>query len=119
MIPTIHKNNTWRHRILLADQSGVPVIPTSWAVFARYAGATIMGDGRIALILDVANLARMSGLSSLDGSKRAGELARDHTPRAVDQLFRQDDGRGWCLSTDADDINGAWADPCIDSFGGA
>jgi len=40
-----------------------------------YAGATIMGDGRIALILDVANLARMAGLTSLEGSKRAMELA--------------------------------------------
>ncbi|WP_136810693.1 chemotaxis protein CheW [Desulfosediminicola flagellatus] len=40
-----------------------------------YAGATIMGDGRIALILDVANLARMSNLTSLDGTDRATEVA--------------------------------------------
>ena len=40
-----------------------------------YAGATIMGDGRIALILDVANLARMANLTSLDGSDRAAEVA--------------------------------------------
>ncbi len=40
-----------------------------------YAGATIMGDGRIALILDVANLARMARLTSVDGSDRATELA--------------------------------------------
>ncbi|MGD9949402.1 MAG: chemotaxis protein CheW [Desulfobulbus sp.] len=40
-----------------------------------YAGATIMGDGRIALILDVGNLARMAGITSLEGSQRAGELA--------------------------------------------
>jgi two-component system chemotaxis sensor kinase CheA len=40
-----------------------------------YAGATIMGDGRIALILDVSNIARMAGLTSLDGSERAHELA--------------------------------------------
>ena len=40
-----------------------------------YAGATIMGDGRIALILDVSNIARMAGLTSLDGSERANELA--------------------------------------------
>jgi len=39
-----------------------------------YAGATIMGDGRIALILDVSNIARMAGLTSLDGSERAKEL---------------------------------------------
>ena len=46
-----------------------------------YAGATIMGDGRIALILDVANLAHMAGLTSVEGSQRAGEVARD----ALDQ----------------------------------
>ncbi|CAG0897880.1 unnamed protein product [Cyprideis torosa] len=40
-----------------------------------YAGATIMGDGRIALILDVGNLARMAKLTSVDGSERAGDLA--------------------------------------------
>ena len=40
-----------------------------------YAGATIMGDGRVALILDVANLARIAQLTSLDGTDRAAELA--------------------------------------------
>ncbi|MDR3630891.1 MAG: chemotaxis protein CheW [Desulfocapsaceae bacterium] len=40
-----------------------------------YAGATIMGDGRIALILDVANLARMARLTSIDGTDRAHEVA--------------------------------------------
>ncbi len=40
-----------------------------------YAGATIMGDGRIALILDVSNLARMANLTSLDGTDRASEIA--------------------------------------------
>jgi two-component system chemotaxis sensor kinase CheA len=40
-----------------------------------YAGATIMGDGRIALILDVSNIARIAGLTSLDGCERANELA--------------------------------------------
>ncbi len=39
-----------------------------------YAGATIMGDGRIALILDVSNLARMAQLTSLEGSDRAAEI---------------------------------------------
>ena len=47
-----------------------------------YAGATIMGDGRIALILDVNNLSRMAGLTSLDGTDRAGELA-DATKDAI------------------------------------
>jgi len=40
-----------------------------------YAGATIMGDGRIALILDVSNLARMANLTSIDGTDRATEVA--------------------------------------------
>ncbi len=42
-----------------------------------YAGATIMGDGRIALILDIANMARMAGLTSVEGSRRASELAQE------------------------------------------
>ncbi len=41
-----------------------------------YAGATIMGDGRIALILDVTNLAIMADLTSIDGSDRANEVAQ-------------------------------------------
>lgn len=41
-----------------------------------YAGATIMGDGRIALILDVTNISRMANLTSLEGSERAGDLAK-------------------------------------------
>lgn len=40
-----------------------------------YAGATIMGDGRVALILDVANIAQMAGLTSLEGTARAAEIA--------------------------------------------
>ncbi|MDA8137288.1 MAG: chemotaxis protein CheW, partial [Desulfobacteraceae bacterium] len=40
-----------------------------------YAGATIMGDGRVALILDVSNLAQMAGLSTVEGSARAAEVA--------------------------------------------
>jgi len=42
----------------------------------RYAGATIMGDGRVALILDVNGMAEMSGLFSVSGTHRAEELAR-------------------------------------------
>jgi two-component system chemotaxis sensor kinase CheA len=41
-----------------------------------YAGATIMGDGRVALILDVSNLAKMAGLISVEGTSRAAEVAR-------------------------------------------
>ncbi len=35
-----------------------------------------MGDGRIALILDVTNISRMANLTSLEGSERAGDLAK-------------------------------------------
>jgi two-component system, chemotaxis family, sensor kinase CheA len=40
-----------------------------------YAGATIMGDGRVALILDVAGISQMAGLTSVEGSDRAKEIA--------------------------------------------
>lgn len=40
-----------------------------------YAGATIMGDGRVALILDVSNLAQMAGLTTVEGTTRAAEVA--------------------------------------------
>ena len=42
-----------------------------------YAGATIMGDGRVALILDVTGLARMAQLTSLEGTDRATQVARE------------------------------------------
>jgi two-component system chemotaxis sensor kinase CheA len=41
-----------------------------------YAGATIMGDGRVALILDVSNLAQMAGLLSVEATSRAAEVAQ-------------------------------------------
>jgi two-component system chemotaxis sensor kinase CheA len=44
-----------------------------------YAGATIMGDGRVALILDVSNLARMAGLTSVESSLKAKELEAAET----------------------------------------
>ncbi|MEA2040052.1 MAG: chemotaxis protein CheW [Thermodesulfobacteriota bacterium] len=43
----------------------------------EYAGATIMGNGRVALILDVVNLAGTAGLASVEGSDRAAEVARE------------------------------------------
>lgn len=39
-----------------------------------YAGATIMGDGRVALILDVIGLSRMANLASMEGTKRSEEV---------------------------------------------
>jgi two-component system chemotaxis sensor kinase CheA len=42
-----------------------------------YAGATIMGDGRVALILDVAGLSRMAELTSVEGSTRATDIKKE------------------------------------------
>jgi two-component system, chemotaxis family, sensor kinase CheA len=41
----------------------------------EYVGATIMGNGRVALILDVSGLAHVAALTSLSGTTRASELA--------------------------------------------
>jgi CheW-like protein len=41
-----------------------------------YAGATIMGDGRVALILDVMGLSHMAALTSVEGSDRAAEVVQ-------------------------------------------
>jgi two-component system chemotaxis sensor kinase CheA len=41
----------------------------------EYAGSTIMGDGRVALILDVSGVAAAADLSSVSGSARAAQLA--------------------------------------------
>ncbi|MCP4109506.1 MAG: hybrid sensor histidine kinase/response regulator [Desulfobacteraceae bacterium] len=49
-----------------------------------YAGATILGDGRVALILDIADLARLAELASLSGSVR-GESAEKVVLPAEDQ----------------------------------
>lgn len=43
----------------------------------EYAGATIMGDGKVALILDVNGLAAKRDLTALTGSSRAVELAEE------------------------------------------
>ncbi len=48
-----------------------------------YAGATIMGDGRIALILDVTNIALMADLTSMKDTDRANEVAQ-----AAEELVR-------------------------------
>jgi len=43
----------------------------------EYAGATILGDGRVCLIIDVAGLAVEAELTSVFGSARARELAQE------------------------------------------
>ena len=42
-----------------------------------YAGATIMGDGRVALILDVAGLSQMAELTSLEGTDRVMDATKE------------------------------------------
>jgi two-component system, chemotaxis family, sensor kinase CheA len=42
-----------------------------------YAGATIMGDGRVALILDVGNLVQMAGLASIEGADKSESMAKE------------------------------------------
>jgi two-component system chemotaxis sensor kinase CheA len=46
-------------------------------ILQEYAGATIMGDGKVALILDVTGLAAKANLHPLSGSTRAVELAEE------------------------------------------
>lgn len=41
----------------------------------EYSGATILGDGAVALILDIGGLAAKGGLTSVEASARAAELA--------------------------------------------
>ncbi|MDM8524230.1 chemotaxis protein CheW [Desulfococcaceae bacterium HSG8] len=50
-----------------------------------YAGATILGDGRVALILDAANLARMAELTFVSGSDRASEVTEKFIPPGEDK----------------------------------
>ncbi|MBW2492560.1 MAG: chemotaxis protein CheW [Deltaproteobacteria bacterium] len=58
-------------------------------VCKEYAGATIMGDGRVALILDVANLANMYGLTSVEGSDRAAEVAGENDKKNMSSKEKQ------------------------------
>ncbi|GAB4247283.1 hybrid sensor histidine kinase/response regulator [Deferrisoma sp.] len=61
-----------------------------------YAGATIMGNGRVALILDVPGVARQARLASVEGSARAAEVKAAARGRAVgeEQFLLFGFGRG-------------------------
>ncbi|RJP79011.1 MAG: response regulator [Desulfobacteraceae bacterium] len=50
-----------------------------------YAGATIMGDGKVALILDVAGLAQMAKLASIEKLDSAGRMPEDPTQAQQDK----------------------------------
>jgi two-component system chemotaxis sensor kinase CheA len=52
-----------------------------------YAGATIMGDGRVALILDVAGVAQLSGLVRESRDKSTAEVQRQDHAGAERQTF--------------------------------
>ncbi len=51
---------------------------------AEYAGATILGDGAVALILDVAGLAAKANLSKVAGTARARELSEEAQQEKLD-----------------------------------
>jgi two-component system chemotaxis sensor kinase CheA len=55
------------------------------AGLTAFAGATIMGDGRVALILDVPGLAAEARVVTSLGQRSAAEAARDDGPRAERQ----------------------------------
>jgi len=64
---------------------------------AAYAGATIMGDGRVALILDVLGLAQRAGVIAEHRDRPHGETGASAPAVAVERqmllLFRLGDGR--------------------------
>lgn len=49
-----------------------------------YAGATIMGDGRVSLIIDIAGISQMAQLNSMDRTERAAEIEREELMRMRD-----------------------------------
>ncbi len=44
---------------------------------SAYAGATIMGDGKVALILDISNLAQMAELATIDEANQIAKTAQE------------------------------------------
>ncbi len=53
---------------------------------AAYAGATIMGDGKVALILDISNLAQMADLSTIFEAGQVAKAAEAAAAAAKDQV---------------------------------
>jgi two-component system chemotaxis sensor kinase CheA len=66
-----------------------------------YAGATIMGDGEVALILDVAGLAHMAKLASVEETDRAVEVAEEFFKSKEDVqsllIFRSAEDEQFCV----------------------
>lgn len=69
-----------------------------------YAGATIMGDGRIALILDINNLARMAQLTSVDGEDKGAGITSQGVALNSDSrsalVFRSSAKEQFCVHLD-------------------
>ena len=66
-----------------------------------YAGATLMGDGSVALILDVSGLAQIGGLTSVEGSARAAQVAVEHVKQNEYEqallIFRSASSEQFCV----------------------
>ncbi len=53
---------------------------------AAYAGATIMGDGKVALILDISNLAQMAELSTIAEAGQQAKAAEEEAAANADKV---------------------------------
>ncbi len=65
-----------------------------------YAGATIMGDGRVALIVDVSGIAKMAKLTSVDGSSRAAHVHEEASSKGDSMsllVFRNAEDEQFCV----------------------
>ncbi len=69
---------------------------------ACYAGTTVMGDGRVALILDLPGIAREARLSSVEETPRAAEVAREACPEGGESLLVFHSGRAERLAIPLD-----------------
>jgi two-component system, chemotaxis family, sensor kinase CheA len=62
---------------------------------AAYAGATIMGDGRVALILDISSLAQMADLTAITKKKQVKNAAAENVDESGEKValltFRNDE----------------------------
>ena len=79
-------------QVLTSQEIVVKPLADSLKQTSVFSGATILGDGRVALILDVPGLARHSGVAaSAIGSRAAashGPIEPDHDPAQTLVLFR-------------------------------
>lgn len=81
----------------LRDSEEIVVKPVGRHVkkYSAYAGATIMGDGKVALILDIANLAQSAGITAVSEAAQAAALldraGEDERERMALLRFRNTD----------------------------